>query len=56
MGENNICFYADDGQIAGLDPIWVHTAMMTMVRMFERFGLQTNLNKTKAMICKTGFV
>ena len=27
-----------------------------MVRMFERFGLQTNLNNTKAVICTTGFI
>ena len=27
-----------------------------MVRMFERFGLQTNLGKTKSMVCTMGFV
>ena len=55
-GEHNICFYADDGRIAGRDPIWVQTALTTMVRMFERVGLQTFLNKTKAMICTPGFI
>ena len=55
-GEQNICFYADDGRIAGLDPIWVLTALTTMVRVFKRFGLQTNLNKTKAVICRLGFL
>ena len=56
VGENNICFYADDGRIAGRDPIWVQTALTTMVRMFERVSLQTKLNKTKAVICTTGFI
>ena len=27
-----------------------------MVRMFEWVGLQTNLNKTKAVICTPGFI
>ena len=27
-----------------------------MVRMFERVGLQTNLNKTKDMICTMGYI
>ena len=55
-GEHNICFCADDGRIAGRDPIWVQTELTTMVRNFERVGLQTNLNKTKAMIFIPGFV
>ena len=33
-GEHNICFYADDGQIAGRDPIWVQAELTTMVRKF----------------------
>ena len=56
MGEHNICFYAYDGQISGQDPIWVQAALTKMVRMFERVGLQTNLDKTKAMIFTLGFV
>ena len=55
-GEHNICFYVDDGQIAGRYPIWVQAALTTMVRMFERVGLQMNLDKTKAMICTPGFI
>ena len=35
VGEHKICFYAYDGRIAGQDPIWVQTALMTMVRIFE---------------------
>ena len=54
--EHNICFYADDGQISGRDPTWVHAAMTTMVRMFERDSLKTNLDNTKDMICTPGFI
>ena len=49
-GDNNKFFYADDGRIEGQYPIWVQAAMTKMVRMFERFVLQMNLNKTKAVI------
>ena len=55
-GEHNICFYSDDGRIAGWDPIWVQAVLTTMVRMFDRVGLQKNLNKTNAMICTPGFI
>ena len=46
-GEHKICFYADDGRIAGRNPIWVQTILQAIVRMFERVGLQTNLGRTK---------
>ena len=55
-GEHNICFYADDVRIAGRDPIWVQTSLATMIIMFKRVGLQTNLSKTKAVICTPGFI
>ena len=54
--EHKILFYVDDGQIAGQYSIWLQAAMTTMVRMFEMVGLQTNLDKTKAMICTPGFI
>ena len=54
--EHNIWFYADDGRKEGRDPIWVQAALTTMVRMFERVGLQTNLYNTKAVICTPGFI
>ena len=56
MGEHKVCFYTDDGRITGRDTIWVQEALKTMVRMFERFILQTNLNKTKAVIFTPGFI
>ena len=55
-GEHNICFYTDDERIVGQDPIWVQTELTAMVRIFERSGLQTNMGKTKAMICTPGFI
>ena len=36
--------------------IWVHTDLTTMVIVFERVGLQTNLIKTKSMVCTSGFI
>ena len=38
-GEHNICFYTDNGRIAGRYPIWAQAALKTMVRMFERVNL-----------------
>ena len=55
-GEHNILFYADYRRIVGQDPIWVQTVLTTMVRIFERVDLQTNLNNTKATICTPGFI
>ena len=55
-GEHKIFFYADDGRKAGRYPIWVQAALMKMVMIFDRVGLQTNLNNTKAMICASGFI
>ena len=56
VGEHNICLYAYDGRIVGQDPIWMQTSLTTMVRIFDRVGLQKKLDKTKAMICTPGFI
>ena len=50
-GEHTICFYEDDGMIARRDTIWVQAVLTKMVIMFDKVGLQMNLNKTKAVIC-----
>ena len=34
----------------------MQAALTKMVRIFERFRLKTNLNKTKAVICTPGFI
>ena len=36
--------------------IWVQAALTKTVIMFERVGLQMNLNKTKDMICTPGLI
>ena len=56
VGEHKICFYADDGKIDGRNPIWINPTLTAMVRMFKRVGFQTNLGKTKEMICTPGFI
>ena len=55
-GEHNICFYTYYRPIAGRYLILVQAALTTIVRMSERVGFQTNLNKTKGVICKPGFI
>ena len=48
--KHNIVFYSYYGQIAGCNPIWVYATLKSMVRMFERVELQTNLGRIKAMV------
>ena len=55
-GKNNICFYEDDGKIAGCNSIWMQTTLAAMVRMFERVGLPKNSGNTKAMVCTLGYI
>ena len=55
-GEQNLILYADDGQIAGQGHIWVQDTLTVMVAMFWRMGLDTNMDKTKSMVCTTGFI
>ena len=54
--ERNVVFYSDDGRIAGHDHMWIQDALLVKVAMFLRMGLETNLEKTKAMICTSGFI
>ena len=54
--EHKICFYADDRRIAGRNPFWVKISLTAMVIMFERVGLQTNLIKTKPIVCTPGLI
>ena len=43
--------YADDGMVASSDPRWLQWAFYTLVSLFERVGLQTNVGKTVRMVC-----
>ena len=54
VGERNLVFYADDRRIAGRDPDWVQEALEMTVDMFSRVGLETNLEKTRAMVSTPG--
>ena len=44
-------FYADDGMVALLDPVWIQGAFNAQVGLFYRVGLQTNVGKTVGMVC-----
>ena len=55
-GERNLDFYANDGRIAGQDRKWVQDTLTKIVSMFHRMGLDTNLKKTKSIVCTTSFI
>ena len=44
-------FYADDGMVGASDPEWLQGAFSALVAIFDRVGLQTNVNKTVSMAC-----
>ena len=54
--QHNIVLYTDDGRIAVHNPICVHMTLTAVVSMFEMVGLQTNLGKTKAMVCTPSLI
>ena len=56
VGKRKLAFYADYGRIVGREPYWFQDALLIMVEMFCRVGLQTNLEKTNAMVCTPGFI
>ena len=45
-------FYADDDMVASSDPQWIQWAFDTLVSIFERVGMQTNVRKTASMVCR----
>ena len=44
-------FYADDGMVASSDPQWLQGALNTLVGLFDRVGMQTNVGKTVGIVC-----
>ena len=44
-------FYADDGMVGASDPEWLQGAFSALVAIFDRVGLQTNVDKTVSMAC-----
>ena len=45
-------FYAGDGMVASSDPRWLQGAFNTLVGLFDRVVLQTNVWKTVSMVCR----
>ena len=54
--EWNLVFYTDDRRIAESHHIWVQDALMVKVAMFRQVGLETNLEKIKALVCTPGYI
>ena len=48
---HNALFYAEDGMVASLDPRWIQGAFSTLVSLFDKVGLHTNVRKTIKMVC-----
>jgi hypothetical protein len=49
-----VAFYVDDGLIASQDPVWLQESFNILIGLFERIGLFTNANKTKAIVSIPG--
>ena len=47
----NALFYWDDGTVASSDPRWLQCVFITLVGLFDRVGLRTNVGKTISMVC-----
>ena len=45
-------FYADNGMVASSNPHWLQWAFDTLVSLFDRVGLRTNVGKTFSMVCR----
>ena len=55
-GKRNLLLYDDDGIEAGQDHERVQDALTVTVTMFHRMGLDTNPDKTKAVVCMPRFI
>ena len=55
-GARNLVFNVDNGRIAGRDHEWVQDNLTVRLAMFRWMGLETNLEKTKEMVCTLGFI
>ena len=49
-------FYADDGIILSRGPEWVQGVINVLIRLFRRFGLISNVEKSKIMTCQPGVI
>ena len=48
--------YADDGRIGEREHIWVQDNLAVSVAMFRQIGLETNRDKTKALVCTPEYI
>ena len=48
----NALFYADDGMVSLSGPQWLQDAFSTLVGLFDRVVLQTNVGKTVGTVCR----
>ena len=49
-------FYTDGGIIAPPRPSWIQVVMDVLTVLFDRVGLQTNLDKTVGMMCQPCYI
>ena len=54
--ERNTIFYADNGRIAMWYHEWSQDALSETMGISQRIGLETNLNKSKTMVCMPGYI
>ena len=47
-------FYANNGLVQSRDPARLQASLDTLVSLFKRVGLGTNVSKTKTMVCIPG--
>ena len=44
-------FYAEDDMVVSSYPAWLQGVFNTLVSIFDRVGLLTNIRKTVSMVC-----
>ncbi len=47
-------FYVDNAYLIARDPDFLQVALNSLVSLFERVGLETNIKKMQAMVCTPG--
>ena len=45
-------FNVENGMVASTNPVWLQTAFDTLMGLFDRVGLRTNIRKTVGMVCQ----
>ena len=45
-------FYTDNGMVASTGPGWIKTAFDTLMGIFNRVGMHTNVRKTVGVVCQ----